>query len=67
LSKLNYILDTIAKKYANQLWLIRAILNDLLGKEQEFKMDLKRAYKYDRENTKNFIEKKEDVYLNVFP
>ena len=31
LAKLDYILDTIAKKYANHLWLIRAIINEIEG------------------------------------
>jgi len=31
LKKLDYIIDTIAKKYVNQLWLLRAIVNDIQG------------------------------------
>jgi len=27
LTKLDYILDTIPKKYANQLWLLRGLVN----------------------------------------
>jgi len=67
LSKLDYIIDTIAKKYAHQLWLIRAILNDKLGYNQQADKDFKRARKYDPENAKKFLDLKEDVYLNIFP
>jgi hypothetical protein len=29
--KLDYMFDTIPKKYATQLWLIRAQINNMLG------------------------------------
>ena len=61
LTKLDYIIDTIAKKYVNQLWLIRGIINEILGYTPQAKKDFKRAYKYDKENTANFLEKKEEV------
>jgi tetratricopeptide (TPR) repeat protein len=67
LSKLDYIIDTIAKKYAHQLWIIRGVINEILGYGQQAKKDFKRAYKYDRENTTKLLEKHEDIYLNVFP
>jgi hypothetical protein len=67
LTKLDYIVDTIAKKYVNQLWLIRAIINSILGYSAQAKKDFKRAYKYDKENTTLFLDKHEDVKLNVFP
>lgn len=31
LTKMDYIISTIAKKYVGQLWLLRGILNDILG------------------------------------
>ena len=55
-TKLDYILDTIPKKYANQLWLIRHIVNTILGHSHVAKKDLKRAYKYDKDNTIKFID-----------
>jgi hypothetical protein len=67
LTKLDYIIDTIAKKYVNQFWLIRGIVNDILGYTDQSKKDLKRAYKYDRENTTTFLDKQQDVKLNIFP
>ena len=67
LTKLDYIIDTIAKKYVNQFWLIRGIINDILGYTAQSKKDIKRAYKYDRENTTAFLEKNQDVKLNIFP
>lgn len=67
LEKLDYILDTIAKKYANQLWLIRAVINEILGNTDAAKKDFQRAYKYDKENAVKYLEKNEDVYLNIFP
>tara|TARA_B110000285_G_C15088624_1_gene597704 strand:- start:914 stop:1153 length:240 start_codon:yes stop_codon:yes gene_type:complete len=67
LTKLDYIIDTIAKKYVNQFWIIRGIINDILGYSEQSKKDFKRAYKYDRENTTTFLEKQQDVKLNIFP
>jgi len=67
LTKLDYIIDTIAKKYVNQFWIIRGIINDILGYSDQSKKDFKRAYKYDRENTTTFLEKQQDVKLNIFP
>jgi TolA-binding protein len=48
LTKMDYIISTIAKKYVNQLWLLRGILNDILGYADQSAKDIKRAYKYDR-------------------
>jgi len=31
LEKVKYILQTIAKKYAHQIWLIRGVLNSICG------------------------------------
>lgn len=67
LSKLDYIIDTIAKKYAHQLWIIRGVLNQILGYTDQSKNDFKRAYKYDKENTTDFLEKHKDIKLNIFP
>ena len=58
LTKLNYIFDTIPKKYAAQLWLIRGVVHQLLGNGQFAKSDFKRANKYDKENAKKFLEDK---------
>ena len=67
MTKLDYIIDTIAKKYVNQIWLIRGVINDILGYNEQSKKDFKRAYKYDKENATKFFDKKEDVKLNIFP
>ena len=56
LTKVDYILDTIPKKYAPQLWLIRALLNQYLGHSPAAKKDFKRAYKYDTENTQKYVD-----------
>ena len=34
LEKVKYILQTIAKKYAHQIWLIRGVLNSICGHQQ---------------------------------
>jgi len=49
------MLETIPKKYAGQLWLIRAQVLFLTGNQAQAKKDLKRAEKYDNENYTNFI------------
>jgi tetratricopeptide (TPR) repeat protein len=67
LTKLDYIIDTIAKKYVNQIWLIRGVINDILGYSDQSKKDFKRAYKYDKENAANFLDNNQDVKLNIFP
>lgn len=67
LTKVDYIMDTMPKKYAAQLWLIRYILNTIVGHSQQAKQDLKRAYKYDNENTIKYIDQKVNVTLTVFP
>lgn len=64
---LNYMFETIPKKYAGQLWLIRAQVLLLSGNQAQAKKDLKRADKYDNESFVSFIQKKESVYLTVFP
>ena len=61
------MVDTIAKKYVGQLWLIRAIVNDILGNSDRASIDIKRAYKFDSKNTKSFLEDKTDVKLSIFP
>lgn len=58
LTKLDYIIDTIPKKYAAQIWIIRHILNTIQGHTHIAKKDLKRAYKYDKDNTVKFIDQK---------
>lgn len=39
----------------------------MLGNTEKSEMDLKRAFKYDKANTQKFIDKKQDIFLNVFP
>jgi hypothetical protein len=67
LTKLDYIIDTIPKKYASQLWIIRHIVNTILGHAHVAKKDLKRAYKYDKDNTVKLVDQKQNIQLNVFP
>ena len=58
LERLDFLIDTIPKKYAQQLWLIRGHLNSLLASSEnnqnvystKSKDDLRRALKYDPEN-----------------
>lgn len=66
-TKLDYMLSTIPKKYSNQLWLIRGVLNSQLGNNPQAKKDWKRAHKFDQENAEKFLEQKQNVYLPVFP
>ena len=40
LTKMDYIINTIAKKYVGNLWLIRGILNDILGYKDQSENDL---------------------------
>ena len=42
--------NTIPKKYASQLWLIRAQIHKILRNTSEAKKDFKRAEKNDKEN-----------------
>ena len=74
--KINYLFDTIPKKYADQLWLIRAQIRNKLSKQgdndadkmgQLAKKDMKRAQACDAENYKVFTEGKQNVMLGVFP
>lgn len=58
LTKLDYIIDTIPKKYASQIWIIRGIINQVLGHTAPSKKDFKRAYKYDKDNTVKFLDQK---------
>ena len=67
LAKLDFVIDTIAKKYANQLWILRGIVNDILGYKDQSVKDLKRAYKYDKENTSKLLDQGEDIHLGIFP
>ena len=67
LTKLDYILDTIAKKYADQIWLLRGVVNSVLGFDNIAEKDFRRAYKYDRTLTEQFLDQKQDVRLNIFP
>lgn len=58
MTKLNYMFDTIPKKYASQLWLIRGQLYTAMGDNNFAKKDFKRAYKHDEENTRKFLDQK---------
>jgi hypothetical protein len=50
------MLETIPKKYAHQLWLIKGQVNQIMGNNQQAKKDFKRAYKYDKENAQKYLE-----------
>jgi hypothetical protein len=57
LTKLDYMFDTIPKKYAGQLWLVRGLVNtQVLGHSHLAKKDFKRAYKYDQVNATRFLD-----------
>ena len=55
LEKLDYMFNTIPKKYASQLWLIRGQINKILRNSNEAKKDFKRAEKNDSENFIKFF------------
>jgi hypothetical protein len=68
MTKLDYIIDTIPKKYASQLWLLRGLVNQqVTGHAHLAKKDFKRANKYDHENAARFLESRLSVTLPVFP
>ena len=67
MTKLDYMLDTVPKKYASQLWILRGICNQILGHASQAKKDFKRAMKYDKDNSVKFLEQKQSITLNVFP
>lgn len=67
LEKLDYMFNTIPKKYASQLWLIRGQIHKALRNQTAAKKDFKRAEKQDNENYVKFIQQKQNVYLSVFP
>jgi len=70
LERINFMLETIPKKYADQLWLIRGQIRAKLGSESEMqlsKSDMKRASKNDAENYTTFTEGRENVQIGVFP
>ena len=67
LEKLDWMFQTIPKKYANQLWLIRAYVLLALGDQPRARKDLKRAEKGDKENYRLFVGQKKSIYLTVFP
>lgn len=51
------MLDTVPKKYAHQLWLIRGLTSQQVpGMAQQAKKDIKRAYRYDKENAIKFLD-----------
>lgn len=57
LTKLDYMFDTMPKKYASQLWLVRGLVNmQVPGQQSIAKKDFKRAYRYDHENAVRFID-----------
>ena len=68
LEKLDYMLNTVPKKYANQLWLIRAqTLQNIQAGADQVSKDMKMSLKYDKENCLLFQEGKKNVFLTVFP
>lgn len=49
------MINTVPKKYANQLWLIRAqAMNNIQAGADLVSKDMKRALKYDKENCMQF-------------
>ena len=67
LEKLNYIVQTIAKKYVHQLWLLRGVVNQILDNDAQARADFARAFKYDGDNARKFLKNGSDVKLTVFP
>ena len=58
LEKLDYMFNTIPKKYAGQLWLIRGQINKILRNQSAAKKDFRRAEKQDNENYVKFVQQK---------
>ena len=67
LKKLDYIVSTIAKKYVGELWLIRGIVNQIMGNDSQARTDFARAFKYDGENARKFLKRGENIELPIFP
>ena len=67
LQKCSFLIDTVPHTYLNQLWIIRAILNNIDARKDLAKDDFERALKYDPENTKRLIEEQKEIKLDVFP
>ena len=61
------MVDTVPKKYATQIWLIRSQVHKALGNTAASKKDVKRALKYDCEHSKKFFDQGQSVHLTVFP
>jgi hypothetical protein len=55
IERLDYMINTVPKKYANQLWLIRAqAMSNIQAGADLVSKDMKRALKYDKENCMQF-------------
>jgi len=61
------MVETVPKKYATQIWLIRSQVHKQLGNTALSKKDVKRALKHDTETAKKFLEQQQSVHLTVFP
>ena len=56
IAKLDYMFNTIPKKYAGQLWLIRGQIHKIMRNQAAAKKDFKRAEKHDNENYVKFVQ-----------
>jgi len=67
-AKLDYMFETMPKKYASQLWLVRGLVNQqITGSMGQAKKDFKRAHKYDEESASKFLDQRSSVQLAIFP
>ena len=66
LDKCSLMINNMPENYLSSAWVLRGLLNELLGNEKEAKNDFKNAKSQD-EKSKNFLEKNEPITLEIFP
>ena len=57
LKKVTYLIQTTPIKYLHKLWIIRGLVNQVLGNQTAAKQDIEAANKYDLEHAKRILEK----------
>ncbi len=60
------MVENLPQKYLAGVWLLRGLLNESSGNDEEAQKDLGNARNFDP-NSKTYLEKNEPVALSVFP
>jgi len=66
LEKANVLIDNLPQKYSTGAWLLRGLINEVLGHKKDCERDFGNARKYDEQAVK-FLDKNESIKLNIFP